>query len=274
VSRQRTKKFAYAGHTGARHDFLKLCHDLSHGGGWSLRKVFDDFLELSFCALAKTTHRPGSERSDALEERYMRTVGQREKAYIRRMPELLALAAEGLSAGADFLGDVAGDVGTLNEHIGQFFTPFDVSRLLARMLLHDAEPLIAEKGYITVLEPASGAGGMLLAVAEVLAELRLDVGRCMHATAVDLSPMAYQMTYVQLSLRGVPAHVYHANSLTTEVWDSQMTPAFPGFFLRHGPSFVQRSQPLPTPAPGPLPEVVTSAVAMQVDKRGQGLLFL
>lgn len=156
----------------------------------------------------------------------MRTVEQREAEYIRRMPELLALLQLGLFEGCDFLGEVSGELGSLNEHMGQFFTPYAIALVNARLSVDRelVETAIAERGYMTVQEPACGAGGMVLAVAEVLEELGFDACQHMRVWAIDLSETAFKMAYVQLSLRGVAAHVLRGDTLRMEMFDSQVTP--------------------------------------------------
>jgi type I restriction-modification system DNA methylase subunit len=72
-------------------------------------------------------------------------------------------------------GQVVGELELINGHIGQCFTPYDVSRLMAEITLQDAEDLIREKGFITLMEPASGAGGVIIAAADVIAKQGFDI---------------------------------------------------------------------------------------------------
>ena len=129
-----------------------------------------DFWALAFCAKAKRMAQT-PERADELEERYMQIVGSyRDREPIRVYPKLLAIAAEALrQGGCDFLGSVATRMEVLNAQLGQFFTPYDLARLMASISLENAAGIIAEKGFLTLQEPASGAGGMVLAAADTLA---------------------------------------------------------------------------------------------------------
>lgn len=231
----RVTKNPHAGRTGATHDFLKRVNTLASGGAHRHSEVFDDFLELAFCALAKTTHAPDSPEATALEARYMRLVGAREPEYVRAMPELLALAEIGLQEPCDFLGVVSGELGALSSQAGQFFTPYEVSSLCARMTL-DAEHIsgaIAEKGWVDINEPACGAGGMVLAAADVLAELGFDPATQMRVLAIDVSLTAFRMAYVQLALRGIPATVVHGNTISLESFAEEVTPAMLDFRKHH-----------------------------------------
>lgn len=156
----------------------------------------------------------------------MRTVEKRDADYIRRMPELLGLLQLGLFEGCDFLGEVAGELGSLNEHMGQFFTPYSVSLACAQMLIDRdvVEGAIAERGYMTVQEPACGAGGMVLAIADVLEGMGFDPSHAARFWAIDLSNTAFQMAYVQISLRGLAAHVMRGDTLRMEFHESHVTP--------------------------------------------------
>ena len=103
----------------------------------------------------------------------MQIVGtDRNKDTVRAYPELLAIAWGAIAqGGGDFLGSVASQMEVLNAKIGQFFTPYEVSRMRATMTLHDSGPVIEANGFVTVSEPASGAGGMILAAADILKSL-------------------------------------------------------------------------------------------------------
>jgi hypothetical protein len=46
---------------------------------------------------------------------------------------------------------------------------------------------------------------MVIAAADVIASKGIDIGRHLYVEATDLSPMAWRMAYLQLSLRGILA---------------------------------------------------------------------
>lgn len=233
-------------------------------------EVFRDFCEFSFCALAKTTA-PTLERAEALEAQYMQAVARyRDKDDVRKMPELFALAAAALQAGGcDFLGEVAGEIGALDAGLGQFFTPYEVSRLNAEIIMADAPALIASRKFLTVQEPAAGAGGMVIAAADCLERHGLDLATCLWFEAAELNLSTYRMCYVQLSLRGLAGIVRHQNTLTLESYGHALTPAAFAFLAKNGHPFQdQRRQPQqiahePQPAPAP-PLSVPNAAPLQL----------
>lgn len=206
-------------------------------------EVFRDFAELSYCALAKT-RAPNAERADALETQYMDLVKRyRDPDDIRKMPELLKITMAALSVGGcDFLGEVAGEIGALNANLGQFFTPYDLSRTMAEMTLSDAGAIIEEEGFITISEPAAGAGGMLLAVADVIEAKGFDLATQVWIEAVELSPSTYHLAYIQLTARGLAGLVICGDSLSLETCETALTAAAPFFLAKNGDPFAKQKQ--------------------------------
>lgn len=200
----------------------------------SVREKFRDFCQMAYCAIAKTTS-PTPERADELEARYMQIVGTyKDKDTVRAYPELLAMVAEGVHAGWDMLGMISSELNALDAAQGQFFTPMEVSLVMARMILDGAASIIERQGYITVSEPAAGAGGMVLAAANVLREQGFDPAQHMLVWAVDVSPLAFHMCYIQLALAGIAAYVERADTLRLEHFTGAWTPAAQLFHATHG----------------------------------------
>lgn len=198
---------------------------------------FRDFLELACCAVRKRTV-PAGPAADVLEARYVAIVARHAPEDIRAMPELLALIQFAVAGGGcDFLGDVAGEIGALDGRSGQFFTPYHVSRLMAEMALQDVDSLVAAHGFVTLCEPACGAGGMVLAAADVVEAAGHLPALSLFVEATDISTLAFHMAYLQLACRGVPALVRRADSLSGEEFDRAFTPAMLPFLERHGEAF-------------------------------------
>jgi len=235
-----------------RKEFLKIFDSI--GRHHSRYERFADFLELATCAIRKTTVSPGPE-ADALEERYMKVVTRYPPDDIRTMPHLLALTQLAVApGGCDFLGGMATELELLDSKLGQFITPYELSRLIAELTLADAGAVIAERGFVTLQEPASGAGGMIIAAADVLQKKGFDPRLTLYVEAMDVASLCFKMTYLQLAARGVPAAVYHGNTLSLETLESARTPAFLSFFAQHRQALLRwrneaRAAPLPSPPP-------------------------
>lgn len=191
----------------------------------SLYRAFSDFCEMAALSISNAIDRS---QYDAREARYLQIAAGYERPELERFARMLSHVTLGLEEQrTDFLGRLFMALEMGNEVTGQFFTPFEVSRMMAQMSLHDltSEQLAERGGFITVCEPACGAGGMCVAVADVLAELSLNYQVCCHVTAVDVDATAVHMAYIQLSLIGLPAIVVQGNSLTLETRAHWVTPA-------------------------------------------------
>ena len=199
-------------------------------------RAFERWAEMGYCALAKPAARPPE--ADKLEARYQRLADQIGPARVHVSAELLALVVEDLTetGGKDFLGGVAqhDDVRAVNQHAGQFFTPHDVSRLMAEMTLGDAAQLLDAQPYLTIGEPASGAGGMLLAAVMVLKDAGVNVTTRVWIDATDVSAFCFHLTFIQLALVGCSGVARQGNTLSLEMYETALLPMSPLFLARHG----------------------------------------
>jgi hypothetical protein len=236
--------------------------------------LFRDFCEMAYCSHAKLTAGTAitdgetSSRADQLEARYMQIVGTySNKDTVRAFPELLGIAWIAIeNGGCDFLGSVASQMEVLNARIGQFFTPYTVSRMIAEMSLQDVATVIEQNGFVTIAEPACGAGGMVLAAADVLQKAGFDIGQHMLVNAVDISPLCFHMTYLQATLRGIPALVELGDTLRNTRTESAWTPSTLPFHAKHGRLFpVREAEPHQPPAAQPAP---IADVTLQLDLFG------
>ncbi|WP_170431577.1 N-6 DNA methylase [Ruegeria arenilitoris] len=220
-------------------DFVRIINELDRSKHRD--EIFRDFCELAYCALAKRAC-PDEDQRDALEVQYMEVVGRyRNKDDIRRMPELLAIMAGTIgNGGCDFLGLVAGELGVLDAKLGQFFTPYEVSRMMAEMTLTDAKATIEAEGFITIDEPAAGAGGMLLAVADTIEGMGFELETSVWFRATELSRATYHMAYLQLTARGLAGQVIHGNSISLETFTGAYTAAAPVFVGANGDPFAKQ----------------------------------
>ena len=119
----------------------------------------------------------------------------------------------------DFLGSAFMRLGIGNEAGGQFFTPFNISHLMGRIVL-DA----ADGGVIRVGEPACGAGANCIAVCKALGDRGIDWQRRVLFECQDVSEMTALMCYVQLSLIGAAAKVTVGDTLRMESRYTLRTP--------------------------------------------------
>ena len=79
-------------------------------------------------------------------------------------------------------------------------------------------PSKIEKDVYTVMEPACGAGTMIIASAWAMQKNHIDYRKHSLFVAKDIDIRCVWMTYIQTLLYGIPAIVIHGNSLTSEEW--------------------------------------------------------
>ena len=201
----------------------KLITDLAYKYG--VHDIFSDFVEMAAIAISNSVDKP---QFDVREERYMRIVKRYTKDEVRQFSVMLgALVDEMENTGGDVLGRAFGELEVHNKHRGQFFTPYELCCLMAAITAGRAElqDAIDRQGHVTVNEPTSGAGAMIIAFADTMRERGFNPQTQLHVTAQDVDPRAVHMTYLQLSLMHIPAVVILGNTLALEQREVWYTPA-------------------------------------------------
>lgn len=111
-------------------------------------------------------------------------------------------------------------------HMGQYFTPAPVCRMMAGISLGEfSGDAWTRERRCRIYDPACGAGSMILAAAGIIAErdpLALHDGRVSFIMA-DLDPTCCQMARLNASLHSIwhCTNVLHGNSLSAEI-DSEL----------------------------------------------------
>ena len=183
--------------------------------------VFRDFVTLSAISLHNAV-----KKDESLEQEYLAIVSQYDKEELSVMCELLSILVELLEPEPrDILGDLYMDLGLANEKNGQFFTPAEISLMMAKMLYGDQLKEI-NKPFITLSEPACGAGGMVLAFAKVMIDSGQNPAEKLWVQCIDIDRMVALMCYVQLSLWNIPAHVIVGDALGKDFNEGFYTPAY------------------------------------------------
>lgn len=197
-----------------------------------MRQVWEDWIEglaLAFAnALGNRDERFKDDAWRAREDRYLRIVRRYGPEEWREVAGLTGPAAAAAQAPGDLLGELYMSLEFGNDRAGQFFTPWHLCLVNARLLVGDAEQLraeVARRGYITVDDPACGSATMLFAFAEVCREAGIDPHTEVWFHGTDISSSAVHLAYVNLALRGLPAQIVHGNTLTLETFGTWETPA-------------------------------------------------
>ncbi|MDC9595161.1 SAM-dependent DNA methyltransferase [Xenorhabdus sp. IM139775] len=196
--------------TDYQNTFITLFNQTARGH--SRYQVFRDFC---YCAMAAIHNRYCY--SDELEQFYLKTIKKYDRDDIDRIVQLFSLVVLGLAREpCDFLGRVFMLLELGDKHLQQFFTPWEVTRMMAKIQFQDVSALLQEKPFVTLHEPACGSGCMTLAVAAVMA-------------------------YIQLSLTGIPAQVTIGDALCDD--DRKRTRYTPAHYLGNWSQRLQACQP-------------------------------
>ena len=91
---------------------------------------------------------------------------------------------------------------------------------------NNIKKIIDEQGYMTLNEPACGAGSMILGMATLLLELGYNPQKKLLIKAVDIDRRCVDMCFTQLGYYGLPAVVIHGDTLSRKEWKKQYTPIY------------------------------------------------
>lgn len=193
---------------------------------YSRWQVWNDFLSLSAISLANVMRTPEKEEREKQYLSIMDKYQKEEQDAFSKMLGLVVLALEE-NPEQDFLGSLYHYLELHQEQKGQFFTPYHICEFMSEIQFSDteADEMLKERSYISVNDPACGAGAMLIAFANVAKKHGINYQKHVLFVAQDIDHTAAMMCYIQMSLLGCPAIVVIGDSLAkpfphpdNEVW--------------------------------------------------------
>ena len=171
-------------------------------------EVWEDIIQLFAISLSNALD--VGERRDKREKEYLRIQAKYSEKEMITIANILALIV-GLyeeDPDQDVLGEIYMALGLGSSELGQFFTPYNVCKMMAKMVVGNKEfneNEIAKRGYISVNEPACGAGATIIALLNAYREMGINYQTDVFVMAQDLSYITALMCYIQLSLLGCAA---------------------------------------------------------------------
>ena len=187
-------------------EIVKLINRLD--GKYSKWHIWNDFILMFATSIANVFPSPHREHREKL---YMETAKKYSKGELDIMAEMMALVVTGMedNPDQDFLGELYMCMDMGNQWTGQFFTPYDVCKAMSLMSYSDGviESQVKDRGFVSVSDPACGAGALLIAFANVCREKKLNYQQHCLFIAQDIDQLAGMMCYIQLSLMGCAGHV-------------------------------------------------------------------
>lgn len=181
-----------------------------HHSRWA---VWSDFVVLSAVSVSNLCDK---EHKAEREKLYLQISGKYkpdELTCFSRMFTETVNALE-LNPDQDFLGEMFSALNLHDEHNGQFFTPYDICRMMSQIEFgDDLKAKIQKDGWISVLDPACGAGALLVAFANECKRKDVNYQTSVLFVAQDIDFIVGCMCYLQLSLLGCPGYVVIGDTL-------------------------------------------------------------
>lgn len=183
--------------------------------------IWRDFIIMFACAISNSLDKS---HYDEREKQYLKIIKKYNKQEQNLFPELTAHTVMALEENPeqDFLGGIFMELNLGNGSNGQFFTPYHVCDLMAKITMTESVvPEVNEKGYITICDSCCGAGATLIAgIHEARRQLEkenLNYQNHVLVVGQDIDEIVALMCYIQLSLLGVAAYIKIGNNFTEPI---------------------------------------------------------
>lgn len=154
------------------------------------------------------------------EKEYLSIVNKYDKKEQKLFPQMLALIIEELNQNPnqDLLGELYMSLNISNKNAGQFFTPYDVCKVMSSITFNRKElgKIVHKEGYASVYDCACGAGATLISASEQCKEMfkKYNYQNHVYFVGQDVDITCVYMCYIQLALHGLAGYVIHGNTLT------------------------------------------------------------
>lgn len=184
-------------------------------GSHSLWEVFNDCIE-SYALAIQNTFCLGK-RFEQNEKRYSEIMARYNLDQRLLISKIFAEITNMLEENPfrDLLGDLYMRLNFGSDSLGQFFTPYNVSKLMANVNIPDEviKADIEKHGYIVVNEPTVGGGANIVAFCERLYLADINYQKHLIIICQELSRSTALMCYVVLSLLGCNAVIKVGDTL-------------------------------------------------------------
>ncbi|MDO4326297.1 MAG: N-6 DNA methylase [bacterium] len=200
-------------------DIIKSIQEIS--GSRSPYDVFQDWVKCMALAIQNSCYFFHDNIWKKREDEYLKTIAPYGKD-VYKIQDMTCMLVETMEEGlGDILGEIYMESKLGNKSTGQFFTPFSVSYMCAKINLANLKDTNKQ---ISLHEPTCGSGGMILASAKALKDEGINYQRKMSVTAQDLDWKAVYMCYVQCSFYGVRAVVVQGDTLSEPFTEQHYPP--------------------------------------------------
>ena len=197
-------------------------------GRISESQTFSDFLQYGALLLSIRTDPVHSEqRAKAFEQLKTNYKDDEWNALHKGMTNLCHRFEKNtkISRSEDIFKDFFFLIGASSKTHKQDFTPSGVSRLISALSI-PAHPSLPEDGFFTLCDHACGSGSLLLEAVQRFSSSGHNPSAQLVIQAADIDSRCVYMTYLQLSLYGIPAVIVHGNTMSLKEYDRWYTPAY------------------------------------------------
>lgn len=195
--------------------FIKLYRELTYR--WTPWEVWQDFITMYACSISNAVDKSHFDEREDLYLKRIHKYGKKEQEIFPQLAAEVVLALE-KNPEQDFLGSIFMALNLGNDAGGQFFTPYHVCELMAKISVGELVPQVEEQGYITINDCACGAGATLIAgiheTRRRLEKVNMNWQNHVLVVAQDIDYTTALMCYIQLSLLGAAAYIKIGNTLT------------------------------------------------------------
>ena len=170
-------------------------------------------MAMSAITISSAFDREGKTHDDR-EKQYIRAIKGYNQGEQQIFPKLFAILVEALDdePDQDFLGEMFMGLNLGNHWKGQFFTPYNICRMMSEITVTDLEAKIEKQGWVGIHDPCCGAGALLIAARNTMVRNKLGPAAALYV-AQDIDRTAALMCYLQLSLLGCAGYVVVADSI-------------------------------------------------------------
>lgn len=197
--------------------FNRFCYSRS---SW---QVWADLMSAIACSISNATDRT-PEHFQAREREYsecIKRLGSMETA--AEILHIIVMALQN-EPDQDFLGKMYMNLNLGNHWKGQFFTPYEVCKMMSQLTIGNVDRKIDEQGYISICDPSCGAGATLIAAANTMKKSKYNFQNHVLFIGQDIDRVVSQMCYIQLSLLGCAGYICVGNTLTNPMFGSVLFP--------------------------------------------------
>lgn len=209
-------------------EFIKKFNSLL--GKYQAWEIWRDFIQIhALCisvAFDTATAKARAAELNKILERYTKS----EQAVITQDLRNIMVDALEENPRQDFLGHLYMNLGLGDHWKGQFFTPYHLCEMMARISVSECVTIIKENGWASMLDCACGAGATLVAGIHAVKDQLEAAGSNLNwqnhllVVAQDLDHVTAQMCYIQLSFQGAAGYIKIGNTLS-EPMSSKDDPA-------------------------------------------------